>query len=275
MLVKYSESLLHKIFLLVFIFASSLQTFSQSQEIPGPMSPPRLLNDYAGFFNQQEQEQLEQELVAFNDSTSTQIAILTVKSLDGYEPNDFATRVIEKWGIGQKDKNNGILILIKPKTAEEKGEVYIGTGYGVESVVTDAQAQEIVDIDIIPNFKQGRYYEGINQAVHTLFSLTRGEFTADQYIAAHRKGKGKVPGIVVFLIIMGIILFIRSIKGGNNHISSGSNIPWWLLLTMNSGSRGSFGDFRSGSGGFGGFGGGGFGGFGGGIGGGGGAGGSW
>ena len=267
---------LPKILLSGILLLAALTVLAQNNDIPDPMKPPRLVNDYANFFSQTEQYQLEQKLLDYERSTSTQIAVLTVKSLDGYEPNDFATRVLEKWGIGQKGKDNGILILIKPKTADERGEVYIATGYGVEASVTDAQAQRIVDIDILPAFRNGEYYQGIDKAINTLTSIMKGEFTADQYIAQHRGNSGKkTSGLAVFIIIIIIVLILRGISGGNKHISSRGGLPWWLLLTMlgSGGSRGSFGDFQSGGGSFGG--GGGFGGFGGGMGGGGGAGGSW
>jgi uncharacterized protein len=247
---------------------------AQTDDIPEPLKPKRLVNDFVGFLTPGEQSQLEQKLVAIDDSTSTQIAVVIVKSLNGYEISDLAVRIGVKWGVGQKGKNNGIVILVKPKVGNEKGDVWIATGYGAESVVTDVLGKRIVENEIIPSFKSGRYYEGLDKAVNTLYSLMRGEFTPDQYMK--KKGKGsKFP--VALIIILGVILV--SIFGSNSsnksrHISNrrGSDIPFWLLMggMMGSGrssGSGSFGGFSGGSGGFGGFGGGSFGG--------GGAGGSW
>jgi uncharacterized protein len=240
----------------------SFSSFAQDTDIPERPSPPRLVNDFAGFLNQDQSMQLEQKLVAYDDSTSVQIAIVVVKSLNGYEVNDMATRIGNKWGIGQKDKNNGILILVQPKTQEERGQVAIITGYGSESTVPDIICKRIIDNEIIPSFKNGQFYEGLDKATATIYSLLRGEFTPKQYLD---KKKGKKSGFPVAIIIIIIIVIIASLKKGssnNQHMSSGGNLPFWMLLgMMGSGNhRGSFGDFNSGGGGFGGFGGGSFGG---------------
>lgn len=106
-----------------------------SQDFPTPMSPKRMVNDFTGMFSRQELNALEQTLRNFNDTSSTQIAIVTVPSLHGYAPNDYAQRLAEQWGIGQKGKDNGILLLVKPKNGNEKGQVAIAVGYGLEGVV--------------------------------------------------------------------------------------------------------------------------------------------
>ena len=111
-----------------------------AQEFPEPMQPRRLVNDFAGMFSAQEGNRLEQKLRRFNDTTSTQIAIATVASLHGYAPNDYAQRLAEQWGVGQKGKDNGILIVLKPKTRQEAGQIAITVGYGLEGVVPDAIA---------------------------------------------------------------------------------------------------------------------------------------
>lgn len=245
-----------------------------SQDIPDPPSPPRLVNDLAGILNPGDAELLERKLVAFNDSSSTQIAVVIVPSLNGYDKMDFTYRLAEKWGVGQKGKNNGVVIMVKPKTASEKGEAFIASGYGLEGVLPDAICKRIVDNEMIPYFRTGDYYGGIDAAANTVMSLVKGEFTANQYA----KGKKSAPfAVVIPLIIMAIVfLLIRSTRARSQSI--GKNIPFWtafwLLGSMGHGSHsGSWSNFNSGSGGFGG--GGGFGGFGGGSFGGGGAGGSW
>lgn len=248
----------------------------RSQDLPDPMSPPRLVNDFASFLSQSEANQLEGKLLEFNNQTTTQVYLIIVSDLLGYDPADYATRIGEKWGIGQKGKDNGIVILVKPKTNDSRGEVYIATGYGLEGAVPDAVANRIVNQEIIPAFKQGAYAQGLNQAVDVLFSITRGEFTAEEYAAGSGSGDDLSGPGIVGLIIM--IIIFSAILGGrsrmNRHNSVGKSLPFWLLLSMmNSGGRssgGSFGNFSGGRGGFGGFGGGGGGSFGGG-----GAGGSW
>jgi uncharacterized protein len=262
--------------ILPILFFFSLKAVSQ--EFPEKPVPPRLVNDLAGMLSPQETDALEEKLVAYNDSTSTQIAIVTVTDLHGYDRADYAQRLAEKWGIGQKGMNNGILILVKAKTGlSSRGEVFIAPGYGLEGVIPDIVCGEIVDYEILPAFSEGKYYEGLNSATSTLMSLASGEFPPDQY--GKSKGgdiRGLAPLVFIIVVII-IIMFFRS-SGGSNHKNIGrKGLPLWMLLTMmNSGSSrhsGSWGGF-SGKGGFGG-GGGGFGGFGGGSFGGGGAGGSW
>jgi len=249
------------------------------QDIPEKPYPPRLVNDFAGFLSKEEAETLERKLVAFNDTTSTQITIVIVKDLAGYEKGDFAQRLGEKWGVGQKGSDNGVVVLVKPKTEFSRGEVFIAPGYGLEGAIPDLVCAEIVDREILPAFRQGEYFRGLDRATDVLMALASGEFPADKYM----DGKNVPPAVAVpaGAIIILIIILIIAIKswGSNNHNISGrkGNLPLWLILAMmNSGSRshrGSWGGFSGG--GFGGGRSGGFGGFGGGRFGGGGAGGSW
>jgi uncharacterized protein len=263
----------HLVFIFILLFYGSF-----AQDIPDPMQPARLVNDFAGILSSEQIRNLENKLVAFNDSASTQIAVVIVKSLNGYDKNDFAQRLGQKWGVGQKGKQNGIVLLIKPRYPREKGEVSIQSGYGLEGVLPDITCKRIVENEMIPKLKDDDYYGAIDQATSTIISITRGEYTADQY---NKRKKASPYGFLVPFIIIAIVFFlIRGSRGGTHSV--GKNIPWWtalfLLGSMGRGHSGSWSDFQSGSGGFGGFGGGGgggFGGFGGGGFGGGGAGGSW
>jgi uncharacterized protein len=216
---------------------------------------------------------MENKLVEFSKSTTTQIAVVTLKTLNGEDKAMVATEIGQKWGVGTKGFDNGIVLLVKEKTAESKGEVFIAVGYGLEGVIPDATAKQIVDNEIIPSFKLGDYNKGIDNALNTIMKLSLGEFTAKDYDKkVSKKGipAGALFGLIIFLFV------ILNLIGNANRLrrsSIGRNVPFWILLTMlGSGSRGSgsFGSFSSGSGGFssgGGFGGGSFGG--------GGAGGSW
>ena len=247
-----------------------------SQDIPDKPVPPRLVNDFAKLLNAEEVNILERKLVAFNDSTSTQISIVIVPTLDGYDKADYAQRLGDKWGIGKKGLNNGVLILIKPNTSGSKGEVQIATGYGLEGAIPDITCGEIVDYEILPAFRAGDYFTGLSNATNTLMSLARGEFSAAEYGQKAKKSSGKeVPvGIIIFIIIIIIAMISRKSGGSNNKNISTGGLPFWLLLGMMGSGRGShsgsWGGFSGGGGG-----GGGFGGFGGGSFGGGGAGGSW
>lgn len=245
------------------------------QDFPEPQVPPRLVNDFASMLTQQEINALEQKLVAFDDTTSTQISIITVNDLMGYDKADYAQRLAELWGIGRQGSDNGVLILVKPKTFSSQGQVQITTGYGLEGAIPDIICGEIVDYEILPEFRQGNYYEGLDKATSTLMSLANGEFTAGDY----RKGGdiGELLPLIIFIVIIMFILLTRSSGGSNQKHISRNGLPLWVLMSMmnsggskHSGSWGGFsggGGFKGGGGGFGGFGGGSFGG--------GGAGGSW
>jgi uncharacterized protein len=257
------------LFLLLMVLPAG-QLFSQ--DIPDRPVPPRLVNDFAGMLETSEENMLESKLVAFNDSTSTQIAIVVVQSLNGYDKADFAQRLAEKWGIGQKGSNNGVLILVKPKTAGSRGEVQIATGYGLEGVIPDITCAEIVDYQILPAFRNGNYYRGLDDATNTIMSLARGEFTAEDFgrmVDKNKKGGSGLPIAIIIVII--VFLISRGSGGSNNRHISTRGLPFWVLMGMMGSGRGQGGSW----GGFSGGGGGGFGGFGGGSFGGGGAGGSW
>jgi uncharacterized protein len=261
---------------LAVIFCCGFLNNLYSQDIPEKPVPPRLVNDFAGMLSAQEAGMLEQRLVAFNDSTSTQIAIVTVPSLDGYAISDYSQRLGEKWGIGKKQLNNGLLILVKPKTASSKGEVFIAQGYGLEGAIPDLTCSDIVNNEILPAFRNGDYYGGLSNAVTTLMSLARGEFTAAEYGSKAKKsgGKDSPVGLFIFIIIVVLVVFFGKSGGSNNRNIGSGGLPFWMLMSMMNSGRGShsgsWGGFSGGGGG-----GGGFGGFGGGSFGGGGAGGSW
>ena len=277
---------------LVLFFSLTGLSSASGQDIPARPDPPRLVNDFAGILTAGEVQQLEAKLDAYNDSTSTQILVVTVKSLNGYDKNEFAYKIGQGWGVGQKGKNNGAVIMIKPKYPNEKGQVSIQTAYGLEGAIPDALAKRIIENEMIPNFPtensnlpEKSYYAGIDSAVTTMISLVKGEYTADQYmkkqktsVSAHRKSNPF--GLLIPLIILVVVfIMMRGNRGGGTSV--GKSLPFWMALgmlgSMGRGNAGSWGNFSGGSGGFGGGGdgGGGFGGFGGGSFGGGGAGGSW
>lgn len=249
-----------------------VSVFSQAAIPPKPV-PPRLVNDMAGILNAEEVARLEQKLVAFNDSTSTQIAVVTLKSLYGYDIDDLAQRIGQEWKVGQKEYDNGVVVLIKPKIGNERGQAAISTGYGIEALIPDAVARRIVDNEMIPYFRQNDYSGGINIGTDMIMDLVTGRFKAADY---KEKDGGLANFLIPFVIIVLILMFIfRNNSGSNRRNFGSSNLPFWLLLSMmNSGGRNSGGDWGGFSGGGGG-GGGGFGGFGGGGFGGGGASGSW
>lgn len=236
-----------------------------AQGIPSRPTPPRLVNDMANIIEDKSEARMERTLVSFDNSTSTQIAVVTVDDLQGYDIADFAIRLGEAWGVGSEKNNNGIVVLVKPKTASSNGQAFIAVGYGLEDVVPDAIAKRIVEYEMIPQFKNNDMTSGIYAAVNTLTEITSGKYTAEQYKEKTSDGPSFL-GFLFFLLIF-IVLPIFSKVGT---ISSGRGAGLFALLALlsrGSSHSGSFSNFNSGSGGFGGFGGGSFGG--------GGAGGSW
>jgi uncharacterized protein len=252
--------------ILVFLLFSTVliaQTF--------PEKSNRLVNDYTQTLSAQQIDQLEQKLVAFNDSTSTQIAVVLVKSLEGYDVSDYGVRLAESWGIGGAKNNNGVLVLVS--LGDRK--VTIQTGYGVEGALPDAITKRIIEREITPNFRAGDYFSGLNEGTNAIISYTKGEYKNDTPKKGRKEG-GLGIGFIIIMIII-IIIAIKKGGGGSEVIGGrGSASPfWWLLMgsQLGRGNSGGFGGFSGGGDGFGG--GGGFGGFGGGSFGGGGSSGSW
>lgn len=249
--------------LLLILLALTLLPFQIFSEIPPKPNPPRLVNDLAGLLSQDEVARLEQKLVSYNDSTSTQITVVTLTSLDGYDIDDLAQRIGQTWGAGQKSYDNGIIMLIKPKVGNESGKAAISTGYGMEEIIPDAVARRIVDNEMIPYFKENNYFGGINAGTDVIIDLASGRFKAKDY-----QKKGGVLNFLIPLIIIAVVMLLMGRNSGNKRNNFGSsNLPFWMLLSMlGSGGRstggGDWGGFSGGGGGggFGGFGGGGFGG---------------
>ncbi|GHU68169.1 hypothetical protein FACS189413_04420 [Bacteroidia bacterium] len=252
--------------LLLYILSCWLIGSVQAQDIPNPVSPPRLVNDFAGLFSSNENTQLEAKLRNYHDTTSTQIYVVVVASFNGYDKSQFAVELGEKWGIGQKNKNNGAVILIKPKSEREKGEIFIASGYGLEGALPDIILNRIIDETIIPYFRQNRYYDGVNAAIDRMIGYLSGEYQAN------KENDDSSPAWLVFLVILIIILLISSGSNGNQDINNkgGSSRPFGTPILFPSGRSGGFGGFSGGGSFGGGFSGGGGGSFGGG-----GAGGSW
>jgi uncharacterized protein len=248
------------------------------QDIPDPMQPPRMVNDFSGLLQAGDRQTLEKKLQDFYYETSTQIYVVILDDIAGYDIADFTFRLGEQWGVGTKGKDNGAVILLNPSADRKSGDVYIATGYGLEGAVPDAIANRIVDFDMIPYFREMDYIGGLEAATTTLMELTRGEYTADEYLQRNQQAEGSIIPIILFILLVILFSGIGRARSARQY-SMGHNVPFWLALFLASGSgrshSGSFGSFRSGSGGFGGGGFGGFGGGGGGSFGGGGAGGSW
>ena len=260
---------------LLFLQFLVLPLFGQG-DFPALPNPPRLVNDFSNTLSSDEITRLERKLIAYNDSTSTQVTIVMIQSIGPYDISDYAFQLGDKWGIGQKDLDNGVLIL----AAMKDRKVFIATGYGMEGVIPDILAKRIVDQLIVPNFRMESYYTGLDKATDMIFKLASGEYKADKVATSGEHG-GALIFFLIIIFFFVILPLIRNRKDNDNHMGGKRgciNLFTTIMLAnmLKGGSKGKFGDFSSGKGSFGGFGGrGGFGGFGGGSFGGGGAGGSW
>jgi uncharacterized protein len=259
----FKEFFRYQVFVLL-LFAAS---FSFAQNIPSKPSPPKLVNDFADVLSPDEEATLERKLVAYDDSTSNQVAIVTIKTLEGYPIEEYAVQLFRSWGIGNKNTNNGILII----AAIDDRAIRIETGYGLEGAIPDITAAQIIRNDIAPSFREGNYYQGFDKAVESIILAAAGEYKAPEGYNNRKEKKPLIP-ILVFVIILFIIISNINRGGGGGFMSRrgyrGFGGPIFFPGSFGGGSGGGW------SGG-GGSGGGGFGGFGGGFSGGGGASGNW
>ncbi len=252
-------------YLLLFICtALTLTVWAQSdKDFPPRPNPPRLVNDLAGMMTPDEQARLEAKLLDYEQSSSTQITVVTVKSLGSYEIAQYAVELGNRWGVGQKGKDNGAVIL----ASMNDRAVNISSGYGLEGTLTDIKSGQIIRNEIVPEFKNGNFYAGFDRAADAIIAVTKGEYQADKKKERKRDGVSTGGAIAIILIIYFIIWLMNKFRGGGggSYMSGRGHRNWgggpWI--------GGGFGGFGGGGsswgggssgGGFGGFGGGSFGG---------------
>jgi uncharacterized protein len=253
-------------FLLVAFFTTSC-IFAQFT-IPEKPSFQTSVYDYANILSASEKTQLEEKLVRYSDSTTTQIVVITIESLKGEDVSQLATKWGQTWGIGGTAKDdNGVIILL----AKNEKKIAINPGYGVEDRLTAGIGGTIIRNIIIPEFKAGSFYNGLDKGTDAIIDVFKGKFKGER----KQQSKGKDFPIFPFIVIIVIVLILlsRNKGGGGNSGNNGGGGPSLLDVILlsslgRSGGGGGFGGFGGGSSGGGGFGGGG-GGFGGGFGGGG------
>ncbi|MBP5556267.1 MAG: TPM domain-containing protein, partial [Bacteroidales bacterium] len=263
-----------KISVLLILMWGIVSCFAQ---IPPRPNPPRLVNDFAKIMTREQVNELEDRLVAFNDSTSNMICVVTVSSLNGMEASDFAYEIGDKWGVRSKEagKNNGVVILIKPKTTLEQGEVYIAVGYDLEPVLPDAYANRVANDVMIEHFKENDYYGGVVAALDEMMPIIAGEISIDEIRKAERRNllifAAFVFGSFFLLIFLAVILTAKKYRkmkksgtmpAGNQYATLWKYLFWYWLLSSHSNKKsghsggstyhGGFGGGSSSSGSFGG-----------------------
>ncbi len=228
--------------LLIGLFSTQFSSAQNDDDLPKRPVPPHLVNDLADVISTSDEAQLENKLVQYNDSTSTQIAVVTINSIQPFAIEEYAYKLGRKWGVGQDGKDNGIVMLV----AVADREVYIATGYGVEGYLTDIATGRIINEVMLPNFKNGNYYAGIDAASDEIFKYMTGAYEGSPMGSGQKQPDA---WIIIIIIIVILIIMSRNNRKGGGTTFSGRGPTYW------------------GGGGFGGFGGGGFGGGGGGFGG--------
>lgn len=269
---KYTTSLFFFGFLLV---QTALFAQFEIPKKPTSASKQTGVYDYVGLLSDTQKKLLENKLVKYSDTTSTQVVVAIIASTKGEEIGYLATNWAHKWGIGQAKEDNGVFMLL----AQDDRKITIRTGYGTEHLLTDYVSRQIIEYDILPYFKKGNYYGGLNSGVNSIFRVMNGE-----YKGTRKKDNdvGFNPTFLIFIIML-IIFFIvisrgnKGNRGGRGYRKrDGARDLFETIILSNSGRGGFGGGSFGGSGGFGGSSGGGFGGgFGGGGFGGGGATGGW
>jgi uncharacterized protein len=246
---------------LIIIFGFFLFTFVQAQDLLPKPNPAKLVTDMANVLSPEQKETLERKLVAIDDSSSNQIAVVLLKTLDGYPIEEYANKLFRAWGIGNKKTNNGILVLV----SVDEHKIRIEIGYGLEGAIPDITTSSIIRNDIVPNFKTGAYYQGIDLATNSLAKAAVGEYKVKRE-SPIVGSKSKLKNILTFLVILVVVIVMvaggRGGGGGGMMSRRGvggvaETLFWASLLSGGGGGRSSGGGFGGGdSGGFGGFGGG-------------------
>jgi uncharacterized protein len=225
--------------------------------VPKKPSPAKLVNDYTNTLTPSQVQALEDKLVRYDDSTSSQVVVVIVNDLQGYDVSEYAIALGRKWGIGGSEFNNGVIILV----AKSDRKMRIEVGYGLEGAIPDITAKSIIDNSLTPAFKEGNYYRGLDHATDDIIRAAAGEYKAPANYGSKKSSKGKLGSIIGALVILMIIGGLGAGGRGSGGTMSGAG---WIIGSMlgSSGSGRSSGGWSGGSsgGGFGGFGGGSFGG---------------
>ncbi|MGZ8557786.1 MAG: TPM domain-containing protein [Chitinophagaceae bacterium] len=249
------------LFAFIFLLISFCVQAQIDKVIPARPNPPKLVNDYAEKLTPEQEHALEAKLVAYNDSTSSQITVVTIGSLKGYDIAEYGLALGRKWGVGGKQYNNGVIVLVSLEDRLARIEV----GPGLEGAIPDITAKSIIDNAIVPNFRSENYYRGLDQATDLVIKAAAGEYKAPQGYGKKSSGKGIGAGAIIFILAL---IFLFSGRGGGR--GKGGMMSRrgyrdvgaaWIIGSLLGGSgRGGGGFSGGGGGGFGGFGGGSFGG---------------
>jgi len=192
------------LFLCLVFYTASLQSFALSI----PEKPKGHINDYANLFSTEASQLLEERLINFEKETSNQIVIVTFKSLEDESLEDFSIKLAQKWKIGTKEHDNGVIILIFKK----EHKIRIEVGYGLEGILPDALCDRIIRHEIVPYFKTGNFSQGIINGIDVVISAIKGEYKADEKYAKkeflHKGISNLIPLIFILCIVIPVFLYV-------------------------------------------------------------------
>jgi len=227
-------------FVLLLLFATSVVAYYDLG------SPEGYVNDYTNTLTYEQKDALESKIAAFEQESTNEIAVVIIDSMKGDYIENFAVKLFESWGIGKEKEDNGVLILVSMSERQMRIEV----GYGLEGSLTDAQASWIIKNVMVPNFKENKYYEGIDQSVDKIIAITKGEFEVPE------EDSISPLTVLVFIVILilGVAIAVIILKkkypnweGWDTDSSSSSSFGGWGGGSDSS--SGSFGGGSSGGGG--------------------------
>jgi uncharacterized protein len=198
----------------------------------GALEVPQLrgrVNDYANMISASAESRIETVTRELEESDSTQVVVLTIPSLEEEDLEGYSIRVAETWGIGQAEYDNGVLLLV----TQAERRVRIEVGYGMEGVFTDLQAGRIIDYDIVPYFKAGRFDEGLVRGVEAIASTVRGEYKAGEQTAPKPRAGSRV-GLFPFFILLAVISVLGSRKRVIGAVAGAILFPLvaWFALSL-------------------------------------------
>ena len=174
----------------------------------------RLVNDYTNTLTGEQAQALEAKLDAYDDSTSTQIAVVIVPDVGGDDISDYNVKLGRAWGVGGSQFNNGVVLLI----AKDEHKLNIATGYGAEGALPDVTAKHIIDEVIVPNFKGDDYYRGVDQGTDAIMQALKGEYKApENYRSRKKSGAGSIFTFIIIVIVL--IIMFSGRGGGGNYLS--------------------------------------------------------
>ncbi|MEO8584053.1 MAG: TPM domain-containing protein [Flavitalea sp.] len=195
----------------------------RAQNIPARPNPPRLVNDFSHTLSDQDRDALEKKLVAYDDSTSNQVVVVLVETLNDQPIEEYSLKILRDWGVGNKTTNNGVVIV----AAIKDHLIRIETGYGLEGAIPDITANQIINNDIKPSFRADNYYEGLDKATTSIIAAAAGEYQAPEGYSdrGNNPKRGLPVGAIIFIIILIIIFSSRGGGGGGLLSRRGGFVP--------------------------------------------------